>query len=147
MKRAPSTETSSFTSRRSFTSQHATTSHLVRLFVELRSSGERNSKTASLTFTAKGIPYQILCRQNLFWSLLWPRYSTLQTPPSPVRIVCVDSNEGTFILRVRPISGHCSQGLRSVGGPTRSISTHWGRVTQICVFNTRLFSLHKTLNL
>ena len=24
--------------------------------------------------------------------------------------------------------------------------THWGRVTQICVFNTRLFSLHNTLN-
>ena len=23
---------------------------------------------------------------------------------------------------------------------------HWGRVTQICVFNTRLFSLHNTLN-
>ena len=26
------------------------------------------------------------------------------------------------------------------------ILTHWGRVTQICVFNTRLFSLHNTLN-
>ena len=25
--------------------------------------------------------------------------------------------------------------------------THWRRVTQICVFNTRLFSLHNTLNL
>ena len=25
--------------------------------------------------------------------------------------------------------------------------THWGRVTRICVFNTRLFSLHNTLNL
>ena len=24
--------------------------------------------------------------------------------------------------------------------------THWGRVTQICVFNTRFFSLHNTLN-
>ena len=24
--------------------------------------------------------------------------------------------------------------------------THWGWVTQICVFNTRLFSLHNTLN-
>ena len=24
--------------------------------------------------------------------------------------------------------------------------THWGRMTQICVFNTRLFSLHITLN-
>ena len=24
--------------------------------------------------------------------------------------------------------------------------THWGRVVQICVFNTRLFSLHNTLN-
>jgi hypothetical protein len=24
--------------------------------------------------------------------------------------------------------------------------THWGRVTRICVFNTRLFSLHNTLN-
>ena len=24
--------------------------------------------------------------------------------------------------------------------------THWGRVTQICLFNTRLFSLHNTLN-
>ena len=24
--------------------------------------------------------------------------------------------------------------------------THWGRVTQICVFNTRLFSLHNTLS-
>ena len=24
--------------------------------------------------------------------------------------------------------------------------THWGRVTQICVFNTRLFSLHNILN-
>ena len=24
--------------------------------------------------------------------------------------------------------------------------THWGRVTQICVFNTRLFSLHNTRN-
>ena len=24
--------------------------------------------------------------------------------------------------------------------------THWGRVTQICVFNTLLFSLHNTLN-
>ena len=24
--------------------------------------------------------------------------------------------------------------------------THWGRVTQICVVNTRLFSLHNTLN-
>ena len=24
--------------------------------------------------------------------------------------------------------------------------TNWGRVTQICVFNTRLFSLHNTLN-
>ena len=24
--------------------------------------------------------------------------------------------------------------------------THWGRVTQICVFNTRLFSLHNKLN-
>ena len=24
--------------------------------------------------------------------------------------------------------------------------THWGRVTQICVFKTRLFSLHNTLN-
>ena len=24
--------------------------------------------------------------------------------------------------------------------------THWGRVTQICVFNTRLFSLHNALN-
>ena len=24
--------------------------------------------------------------------------------------------------------------------------THWGRLTQICVFNTRLFSLHNTLN-
>ena len=24
--------------------------------------------------------------------------------------------------------------------------THWGRVKQICVFNTRLFSLHNTLN-
>ena len=30
--------------------------------------------------------------------------------------------------------------------PTRTL-THWGRVTQICVFNTRLFSLHNTLNL
>ena len=27
-----------------------------------------------------------------------------------------------------------------------SILTHWGRVTQICVFNTRLFSLHNKLN-
>ena len=26
------------------------------------------------------------------------------------------------------------------------VLTHWGRVTQICVFNTRLFSLHNTLN-
>ena len=26
------------------------------------------------------------------------------------------------------------------------VLTHWGRVTQICVFNTRLFSLHSTLN-
>ena len=25
--------------------------------------------------------------------------------------------------------------------------THWGRVTQLCVFNTRLFSLQNTLNL
>ena len=29
----------------------------------------------------------------------------------------------------------------------QSILTHWGRVTQICVFNTSLFSLHNTLNL
>ena len=27
-----------------------------------------------------------------------------------------------------------------------SLWTHWGRMTQICVFNTRLFSLHNTLN-
>jgi len=27
-----------------------------------------------------------------------------------------------------------------------SYLTHWGRVTQICVFNTRSFSLHNTLN-
>jgi len=27
----------------------------------------------------------------------------------------------------------------------RPTLTHWGRVTQICVFNTRLFSLHNTL--
>ena len=26
------------------------------------------------------------------------------------------------------------------------VLTHWGRVTQICVFNTRLFSLHNILN-
>ena len=26
------------------------------------------------------------------------------------------------------------------------VLTHWGRMTQICVFNTRLFSLHNTLN-
>ena len=29
---------------------------------------------------------------------------------------------------------------------TNTMLTHWGRVTQICVFNTRLFSLHNTLN-
>ena len=28
----------------------------------------------------------------------------------------------------------------------RNVLTHWGRVTQICVFNTRSFSLHNTLN-
>ena len=30
--------------------------------------------------------------------------------------------------------------------PTVIVLTHWGRMTQICVFNTRLFSLHNTLN-
>ena len=28
----------------------------------------------------------------------------------------------------------------------RRLLTHWGQVTQICVFNTRLFSLHSILN-
>ena len=28
----------------------------------------------------------------------------------------------------------------------KRVLTHWGRVMQICVFNTRLFSLHNTLN-
>lgn len=96
--------------------------HLVRLFVELRSSDERISQTASLKFTANGIPYQTKCHQNLFWSLLWPRYSTLETPPTPFHIVCVDSNEGTFTPRVRSISVHCLQGLRSVRGPTISFA-------------------------
>ena len=36
----------------------------------------------------------------------------------------------------------------SVTLPLASILlTHWGWMTQICVFNTRLFSLHNTLNL
>ena len=35
--------------------------------------------------------------------------------------------------------------LKGYSQPSMSL-THWGRVTQICVFNTRLFSLHNTLN-
>jgi len=37
-------------------------------------------------------------------------------------IVCVVSNEGTFTPRVRSISVHCLQGLRSVGGLTISFA-------------------------
>ena len=36
---------------------------------------------------------------------------------------------------------------RAASGTGPFILTHWGRVTQICVFNTRLFSLHNTLKL
>ena len=53
----------------------------------------------------------------------------------------------TKILRRDWQSAYKSVPLQAWSGPEGSRKlTHWGRVTQICIFNTRLFSLHNTLS-
>ena len=47
-----------------------------------------------------------------------------------------------LILSAKKSLVHAGQGNVMI----QFILTHWGRMTQICVFNTRLFSLHNTLN-
>ena len=69
---------------------------------------------------------------------LWPYRGMIPTEPRP------SVPQLPQLARMLSI---CSCFLSSVNlFDHKCILTHWGRVKQICVFNTRLFSLHSTLN-
>ena len=86
----------------------------------------------------------------------WTQKSMNVPQPSPALLtssVCASPHVPwlTNISRnvTRKVMYLAKEMLRIIHEKLREISpllTHWGRVTQICVFNTRLFSLHNILN-